>query len=340
MADSTTRTPAFADPGHRYRLESRIATGGMGEVWRATDTTLDRPVAVKLLKQEHADDPVFRSRFAVEAQHAAGLHHPGVAAVYDFGSGEGPGPHPGPAPSAPYLVMEYVDGQPLSQVLRPGQPMEPGAAAELMAQAGEALGAAHARGIVHRDVKPANILVTAQRRVKLTDFGIAVAADAVALTRTGEVLGTPAYISPEQAQGEPATPASDVYALGAVTFECLVGQRPFQAETPVATALAHLREPVPELPSAVPAPLASVCRRALAKAPAERYADGTAYAVALRAAVTAAPLAAHAAPLADPPTLVLAPSVEAESAQSSAEITPSRHQPTRRPMAQSLRRRT
>ncbi len=287
MADQTPGSPpAYADAQRRYRLDSRIATGGMGEVWRATDTVLDRLVAVKLLKREHADDPVFRSRFETEAQHAAGLHHPGVAQVYDFGAGD-----PGRPDHPPYLVMEYVDGRPLSAVLRPGRPMDPAAAARLVAATGDALGAAHAQGIVHRDVKPANILVTDDRRVKITDFGIARAADAVALTRTGEVLGTPQYISPEQAEGRPATPASDVYALGAVAYECLVGQRPFEADSPVATAIAHLRRPVPELPSTVPPALAAVVRRALAKAPEERYPDGAAFATAVRQAVDA-PVAA------------------------------------------------
>jgi serine/threonine-protein kinase len=160
--------------------------------------------------------------------------------------------------------------------------MEPAAAADLVAGAGDALGAAHAQGIVHRDVKPANLLVTDDRRVKITDFGIARAADAVALTRTGEVLGTPQYLSPEQAEGKSATPASDVYSLGAVAFECLAGRRPFVAETAVATALAHLRDPVPDLPETVPPALAAVVHRALAKDPAERHADGSTFAAAVR----------------------------------------------------------
>src|SRR3954468_17128817 len=162
MADQTPAGPAYAAARGRYRLESRIATGGMGEVWRATDTVLDRLVAVKLVKREHPDDPVFRARFETEAQHAPGLPHPGVAPVFDFGAGDA-GRHP------PFLVMEYVDGRPLSAVLRPGSPMAPAAAAHLLAAAGDALGAAHAQGIVHRDVKPGNILVTDERQVKITD---------------------------------------------------------------------------------------------------------------------------------------------------------------------------
>ena len=279
MAERTTGGTTFADPRERYRLETRVAAGGMGEVWRATDTVLGRQVAVKLLKQEHADDPVFRSRFQTEAHNAAGLHHSGVAQVFDFGAGDPD--HP------PYLVMEYVDGRPLSALLRPGEPMEPAAAAGLVAAVADALGAAHAQGIVHRDVKPANILVTDDQQMRITDFGIARAADAVTLTRSGEVLGTPQYISPEQAEGLPATPASDVYSLGAVAFECLAGHRPFQAETPVATAVAHLRAPVPDLPESVPPALADVVRRALAKSPDERYPDGAAFAAAVREAIDA-----------------------------------------------------
>jgi serine/threonine-protein kinase len=272
----------YADDARRYRLESRIATGGMGEVWRASDTTLGRDVAVKLLKSEYADDPMFRTRFESEAQHAASLHHPGVAAVYDFGeaaAGDGGGPRP-------YLVMELVDGKPLSALLRPGQPLDPDATKDLMAQAADAIGAAHAAGIVHRDVKPGNLIVTPDRRIKITDFGIARATEGMALTQTGQVMGTPQYLSPEQAQGGRATPASDVYSLGVVAFECLTGDRPFVGETPVATALAHLREPVPPLPDSIPRDLAAVVTRAMAKDPADRFPDAAAFAAALREPAT------------------------------------------------------
>ena len=275
----------FADDARRYRLDSRIATGGMGEVWRGTDTTLGRQVAVKLLKVEYADDASFRSRFETEARHAASLHHPGVAAVYDFGEAA---PRDGSETLRPYLVMELVDGQPLSALLRAGEPMDPVVTRDLLSQAADAIGAAHAAGIVHRDIKPANLLVTPARQMKITDFGIARAADGVGLTQTGQVMGTPQYLSPEQARGGTATPASDVYSLGCVAFECLAGRRPFVADSPVATALAHLREPVPPLPDEVPADLAAVVRRALAKEPRERFADGAAFAVALRDPATAA----------------------------------------------------
>ena len=281
----------FADDGHRYRLDSRIATGGMGEVWRATDTALGREVAVKLLKAEYADDAMFRHRFEVEARHAAALHHPGVAGVFDFGEGAARGDADGSGVPHPFLVMELVEGEPLSALLREGQDnrldLDRDVVRDLLAQAGEAIGAAHAAGIVHRDIKPANLMVTPQRRVKITDFGIARAADGVGITQTGAVMGTPQYLSPEQARGEVATSRSDVYSLGVVAFECLAGRRPFEADSPVATALAHLRDPIPDLPDDVPADLAAVVRRALAKDPEERFADGAAFAVALRDPATA-----------------------------------------------------
>jgi len=260
----------------RYDFHELIATGGMGEVWRATDTVLGRDVAIKLLKPEYADDPVNRARFDSEARHAAALHHPHVAGVYDVGE----------MPTAsgmmrPYLVMEYVDGKPLSELLRDGRPLDPDAVRELLGQAGDALAAAHRAGIVHRDVKPANLLVTRDRQVKVTDFGIARAQAGSAITGTGQVMGTPQYLSPEQARGERATPASDVYSLGVVAFECLTGTRPFQKESPVATAIAHLHDPVPALPESVPDDLVAVVKQALEKNPKDRYVDAAAFTAAL-----------------------------------------------------------
>ena len=185
MSDQGPTGEAFADDARRYRLESRIATGGMGDVWRATDTTLGRQVAVKVLKDEYADDPSFRARFETEARHAASLHHPNIAAVYDFGETEatdGSGSH------RPFLVMELVDGQPLSALLRPEESLDPDAVRGLLAQAADGLAAAHAAGIVHRDVKPANLLVTPDRQVQETAFGIAPAAAGEGLTPTGAAL--------------------------------------------------------------------------------------------------------------------------------------------------------
>ncbi|MDQ4054629.1 MAG: serine/threonine protein kinase, partial [Actinomycetota bacterium] len=242
MTDQTSEH--FVDDGNRYRLDSRIATGGMGEVWRATDTALNREVAVKVLKTEYADDPAFRERFAIEARHAAALHHRGVAGVFDFGEAHHAGVADGSGMPRPFLVMELVEGEPLSVLLRQGvesdRTLDRDAVRDLLAQAGDAIGAAHEAGIVHRDVKPANLMVTPDGQLKVTDFGIARAADGAGITQTGAVMGTPQYLSPEQAQGLPATPRSDVYSLGVVAFECLAGRRPFDADSPVATALAHI----------------------------------------------------------------------------------------------------
>lgn len=258
--------------GERYEPVRLIATGGMGEVWEATDTVLGRAVACKVLKREYAQDAGFRERFVSEARNAAQLSHPGVAGVFDYG--ERPG-------QRPFLVMELVDGITLTEALQRG-PLDPERAREVVTQVADALGAAHAIGLVHRDVKPGNILITADGSAKLTDFGIARAADGVPLTRTGEIVGTPSYISPEQAEGRSATTASDVYALGCVLFECLTGEKPFTGEGPVATALAHLSQPVPALPADVPADLAAVTTRAMDKEPERRYATGSGLAAALR----------------------------------------------------------
>ncbi len=268
-----------ARDGGRYQLTTRLATGGMGEVWRAEDTVLDREVAVKVLKHEYADDPTFRARFEAEARHAAALVHPNVASVFDVGELV---EEDGSGTRRPFLVMELVPGQPLSALLRGGEAMPAARAAEVVAQAADAIAAAHAIGIVHRDVKPANLLVTPEGVVKITDFGIARAGDGAAITQTGQIIGTPHYISPEQAEGHPATEASDIYALGVVLYECLAGRRPFDRNTPIQVALAHIREDVPPLGDEVPARMRAIVDKALAKDPSVRFARAADLAAALR----------------------------------------------------------
>jgi serine/threonine-protein kinase len=247
----------------RYRLLERIAVGGMGEVWRAQDTLIDRVVAVKTLKPEYVGDEGFRARFRAEARHAGRLSHPGIASVHDFGeSGD-----------SAWLVLELVDGEPLSTLLRREGALSVDRTLDLVRQTADALHAAHRGGVVHRDVKPGNLLVRPDGVLKVTDFGIASATDAVPLTQTGQVVGTAYYLSPEQAAGRSSSPLSDVYSLGVVAYECLTGARPFPGESPVAVAVAHLREMPPPLPETVPAPVRALVERALAKDPADRFAD-------------------------------------------------------------------
>ncbi len=258
--------------GGRYELQDRIASGGMGEVWRALDVLLRRPVAVKVLRSEYADDPTFIERFRAEARHAAALNHPNIAAVLDYGEAapEEAGEH------LAYLVMELVDGAPLSARLCDG-PMEPQAALSVLRQTAAGLAEAHRRGLVHRDVKPANILVRPDGAVKLTDFGIARSADSVPLTGTGQVIGTAQYMSPEQAKGEPATPASDVYALGLVGYESLTGHAAFAGDNPVTVALKHVVEDPQPLPADLPDEVRGLIGSALAKDPGDRIPDGGAF---------------------------------------------------------------
>ena len=248
----------------RYRLTERIATGGMGVVWRARDERLDRDIAIKLIRPEYADDPTFRQRLQLEARATAAICDPHVVRLHDVC--EEPDPDGG---CQAFIVMELVDGQPLSTVLRDGRLPIP-LVISIITQTASALAAAHEQQIVHRDIKPANLMLNGDGRITVLDFGIARAADAVALTATGHLLGTARYIAPEQAAGRGATATSDVYALGVVAFECLAGAVPFDADSDVAIALAHLREPVPSLPSEVPPTLARLVERMLAKDPGDR----------------------------------------------------------------------
>ncbi|GLY85688.1 serine/threonine-protein kinase [Actinoallomurus iriomotensis] len=247
--------------GGRYRLVERIAAGGQGEVWRAEDAGLGRPAAVKVLRGEYADNAEFRERFRREAQHAAGLSHPGIAQVFDYSEGEGG--------EAPYLVMEYVAGESLSAAIAREAPMSPGRVLDIIAAVASALAAAHTAGLVHRDVKPGNVLLGHDGSIKITDFGIARAMDASSLTRTGTLMGTPLYLAPEQALGRPATAASDLYALGVIAFELLTGRPPYEGP-PTAVVLAHRDTPLPPLPSSVPSGLVDLVHALTAKDPAAR----------------------------------------------------------------------
>ena len=277
----------------RYRLTGRIAVGGMGEVWSASDTRLARAVAVKILKSELTSDPEFVDRFRAEARITASLNSPGIAAVYDYG--EVASIAGGPRDTA-YLVMELVSGEPLSSVLVRTPRLSASRTLDVLEQSGRALQVAHARRLVHRDIKPGNILITPAGQVKITDFGIAKVAHQVPVTRSGMVMGTAQYLSPEQAAGGEALPASDVYALGVVAYECLAGRRPFERDSPIGVATAHVQDPVPPLPADIPPPVAALVMRMLAKIPADRFPDGASLAAACAAVRTGAampPTGAH-----------------------------------------------
>jgi eukaryotic-like serine/threonine-protein kinase len=282
----------------RYQLGSLLGVGGMARVYLATDRVLERQVAVKVLSPSDAQDPVFVERFRREARSAARLSHPNIVAVFDSGADA----------DQPYLVMEYVPGQSLAQLLHRQGRLAPRRAVELAIQVGAALAAAHAQGLVHRDIKPANVLVGPDGQVKVTDFGIAKAAAATTLTGTGTVLGTAAYLSPEQAQGGPVDARSDLYGLGCVLYELLCGSPPFGSgadRAPVATATRHLSEP-PEPPSMrnpqVNPALDQVVLTALAKDPAQRYQSATDMQEALQGVLTGdAAAALPTAPLLAPP---------------------------------------
>ncbi len=278
----------------RYELAHLVARGGMAEVYRAHDRLLDRPVALKILFPELSVDRSFVERFRREAQAAANLSHPNIVPVFDWGEDGG----------TYIIVMEYVDGRPLSSILRTAGPLHPERAAEIAADVAAALSYAHRHGVIHRDVKPGNVLITEEGTVKVTDFGIARAVNTEeSLTQTGAVMGTATYFSPEQAEGLGVDARSDIYSLGVVLYEMVAGRPPFLGETPVAVASKHVREhpPLPrQLNGAIPPALEAVIMKCMAKAPELRYASGEE----LRAdllrfregrGVAAGPPAAHAA---------------------------------------------
>src|SRR4051794_7192607 len=251
--------------GGRYQLASRIAIGGMGEVWEATDLVIGRTVAIKILKDEYLGDPGFLERFRAEARHAALVNHEGIANVFDYGEEDG----------SAYLVMELVPGEALSTILEREHALPPDKVLDIVAQTASALQAAHMAGLVHRDIKPGNLLITPEGRVKITDFGIARIADQVPLTATGQVMGTVQYLSPEQASGHPASPSTDIYSLGIVAYEALAGRRPFTGESQVAIAMAQINETPPELPVTVAEPVRNLVYACLAKSPSERPASAS-----------------------------------------------------------------
>jgi eukaryotic-like serine/threonine-protein kinase len=255
----------------RYRLCRWLAAGGMGQVWQAVDEVLGRPVAVKLLRDEYAQDPSFVGRLRAEARSAAAVAHPGIASVFDYGEVTTTA---GGEPT-PFLVMELVDGEPLSSLLarngRPGLDRS----LNIVGQAALAVGAAHRAGLVHRDVKPANLLVGPDGTVKVTDFGVAQVLGQGQGDQGELLVGTADYLSPEQATGQPATAASDLYALGVVAYECLAGRRPFTGEHPIAVALAHLLQPPPPLPEDVPGEVRALVAQAMAKQPTRRPPDAS-----------------------------------------------------------------
>ncbi|MEV0807677.1 serine/threonine-protein kinase [Micromonospora sp. NPDC050200] len=265
----------------RYRLDERVATGGMGDVWRATDLVLGRQVAVKVLLPALVSDPDFIARFRAEARIMAALRHPGIVQVFDCGQDR-----LDDGGRADYLVMEFVEGEPLSRRIEAAGHLDAAETMSVVAQAAQALHAAHAGGIVHRDVKPSNLLVQEDGTVVLVDFGVARSTNVTSITSTNAVPGTALYMAPEQASGRPVSPATDIYALGAVAYCCLTGGPPFTGDNPLQVAVRHLDDEPPALPDDIPAPVHALVSRALTKDPADRFATGAEMAAAARAALS------------------------------------------------------
>lgn len=246
--------------GNRYCLLERIAIGGMGEVWKAEDRLTKTAVALKILRPEYAGEEQFLSRLRVEASNAGQIVHPNLARVLDSGEDDGLG----------WIIMELVDGKPLTRMLQQRRVLPLDILLPILRQTADALSAVHAAGIVHRDIKPGNILITGDNQVKLTDFGISRSQNQVTLTAAGMVMGTAQYLPPEQAVGQQATPSGDLYALGVIAYEALAGKRPFTGESQVDIAFAHVNSPVPLLPASVPEPVRKLVMSLLDKKPGNR----------------------------------------------------------------------
>ncbi len=302
----------------RFRQPELIGRGGMGEIYRATDSVLGRVVAIKILAESFAHDTSVRERFTREALSAARLSgEPNTVTIYDVGEHDG----------RPYIVMEHLSGGSLDDELRKGGPQPPERVFKWLEEAARALDVAHREGVVHRDVKPANLMLDGEGNVHVADFGIASSAGMDSLTMTGTVLGTAGYLSPEQAQGERAGPASDRYALGIVAWELLTGKRPFESESATAEAAAHVNAPIPAVSAAgdLPRELDPVFERALAKDPAQRYESAGEFVAALRSAFSEAAGSTSAlAVAASPPTATTRPLRRVEASEPVPYLPPSR----------------
>src|SRR5664279_5524223 len=279
--------------GSRYELGELIGYGGMAEVHLGRDVRLGRDVAIKVLRADLARDPSFLHRFRREAQAAAGLNHPSIVSVYDTGEDIG-----GSGTSQPYIVMEFVEGRTLRDILKAEGRLPPRRAMEIIADVCAALDFSHRAGLVHRDVKPANVMITRTGAVKVMDFGIAraVADNSATVTQTANVIGTAQYLSPEQARGEPVDARSDVYSTGCLLYELVTGAPPFQGDSPVAVAYQHVRENAPAPSSRVrdlPRALDSIVMKALAKNPQNRYQSASEMRSDLQRALADQPVAAE-----------------------------------------------
>ena len=297
---------------NRYRLDERIASGGMGDVWRGTDVVLGRTVAVKVLRPAMLADPEFAARFYGEARMMAAFRHPGVVEVYDYASAGDTRDD-----TCAYLVMAYVEGEPLSTRLKEAGRLSVGETMSIVAQTADALQAAHANGTIHRDVKPGNLIVKPNGAVVLVDFGVARSNAVTSMTGVNSIVGTALYMAPEQVAKGRVTPATDIYALGAVAYHCLAGRPPFDGDNALQVALRHLEDEPDPLPDDVPPPVRALVGRAMAKNPADRYESAADLAEAALAATapmdwtgrTSAPAVAAAAtaPLSPAPAYATAP---------------------------------